>query len=221
MYALLRVAPGEPPWNPPHGQRNAETWTDGARNVEPGARNGAEIAQPRCYAGLVTTLDLRTIKLRSGERFHDAREVALEPLELGGQRYDPVPERPETAVTVSRVSSGFLFELEFEARLLGPCFRCLGDAGVTTSIRAREYQATSPGEADELRTPYLADDVLDLSAWARDAVALALPDKILCRRDCAGLCPTCGTDLNVDECTCGPPEPDSRWAALADLRERL
>jgi uncharacterized protein len=169
----------------------------------------------------MTTLNLRTIKLRSGEQFRDNRAVGLEPLELGGQRYVPVPEEPDAAITVSRVTSGFVFELAFEARLLGPCFRCLADASVTTPIRAREYQATSPGEADELETPYLVDETLDLSSWARDAVALALPDKILCRADCAGLCPGCGVDLNDGECTCAPEEPDTRWAALAQLKDRL
>ena len=169
----------------------------------------------------MTTLNLRTVKLRSGEQFRDVREVALEPLELGGQRYLPVPERPEAGLTITRVSSGLLFELEFEARLLGPCFRCLADAGVTTSIQSREYEATSPGESDELRTPYLDADTLDLSSWARDAVALSLPDKILCRADCAGLCPVCGADLNTDPHDHGEPEPDLRWAALAELKERL
>ena len=88
-------------------------------------------------------------------------------------------------------------------------------------ISAREYQATNPGEAEELRTPYLEADRLDLATWARDAVALALPDKILCRPDCAGLCPVCGRDLNVEPHVHDDDAVDSRWAALEELRERL
>ena len=88
-------------------------------------------------------------------------------------------------------------------------------------IAAREYEATSPGGSDELRTPYLADDRLDLSAWARDALALELPDKILCRSDCAGLCPTCGVDLNREPHEHVEEAIDTRWAPLAELRERL
>jgi uncharacterized protein len=87
-------------------------------------------------------------------------------------------------------------------------------------ISAREYHATNP-DSDELRTPYLEDDRLDLSAWARDAVALALPLQILCRPDCAGLCPVCGKDLNADPHTHDEEKSDSRWAALAELRDRL
>jgi uncharacterized protein len=169
----------------------------------------------------VTHLDLRTLKIRPGEEFRDTREVELEALEFGGQRYSPIPERPEVDLAVSRATSGLLFELAFDARLVGPCFRCLTDTGLTIPIRAREYQAASPGEADELRTPYVVDDRLDLSAWARDAIALAVPDKILCRPDCAGLCPVCGKDLNEEPHEHESEAGDPRWGALAELRDRL
>ena len=72
---------------------------------------------------------------------------------------------------------------------------------------------------EELRTPYLVDDQLEVSAWARDAVALALPDKILCRPDCAGLCPVCGKNLNDEPHEHEERAADPRWAALEALRE--
>jgi uncharacterized protein len=168
----------------------------------------------------MTTLNLRTLKLRSGEQFTDGREIRLEPFELGGQRYLPVPQAVPAELTITRASTGTVFELGFSARLHGPCYRCLGDAVLDVPIAAREYHATSP-DSEELQTPYLVDDRLDLSAWARDAVALALPDKILCRSDCAGLCPVCGKNLNDEPHDHGEPEPDPRWAALAELKDRL
>ncbi|HSK16424.1 MAG TPA: DUF177 domain-containing protein [Gaiellaceae bacterium] len=169
----------------------------------------------------MTTFSVRSVKLRPGEQFRDVREVELEPLALGGQRYLPVPEKPEAVLTLSQTSSGLVLELEFGVRMVGPCVRCLADAGVDVRVAAREYQATSPGDADELTTPYLADGKLDLSAWARDAVALALPDKILCREDCAGLCPVCGRDLNREPHEHEGEASDPRWSALAELREKL
>ena len=168
----------------------------------------------------VTTFNLRTTKLRSGEQFVDERSVDLEPLELGGQHYLPVPETVPAELSITRASTGTVFELRFDARLHGPCYRCLADAVLDVPISAREYEATNP-ESEELRTPYLDDDRLDLSAWARDAVALALPDQILCRSDCAGLCPDCGRNLNDEPHDHGEPEPDSRWSALGELKNRL
>jgi uncharacterized protein len=169
---------------------------------------------------MATTLNLRTIKLRSGEQFRDKREIQLEPLELGGQRYLPVPQEVPAELTITRASTGTVFELAFSVRLHGPCYRCLEDAVLELPLSAREYQATNP-ESDEMRTPYLDNDRLDLSAWARDALALELPDKILCKPDCAGLCPVCGKDLNLEPHDHGEPEPDSRWSALAELKNRL
>jgi uncharacterized protein len=169
----------------------------------------------------VTSFSLRSLRLRPGEEYRDAKEVELQPLVLGGQRYLPVPDKVDADLLVSRVSSGTVFELRYSARLHGPCYRCLSDAVLDVSVSAREYQATNPGEADELRTPYLVDDQLDLSAWARDALVLALPDQILCRPDCAGLCPVCGADLNVQPHEHDDQELDSRWAALSELRDRL
>jgi uncharacterized protein len=169
----------------------------------------------------VTAVNLRTVRLQSGEQFRDVKEVELEPFELGGQRYVPIPPSPEAALTITRISSGLMLELEFAVRLVGPCIRCLADAGAPVEVRAREYQATSPGESDELTTPYVAEERLDLSAWARDAVALSLPDKILCREDCAGLCPVCGRDLNSEPHSHEEAEADPRWEKLAELKDRL
>jgi uncharacterized protein len=169
----------------------------------------------------VSTFSLRTVKLRPGEQFRDVVDVTLQPLELGGQRYVPVPETPEAVLSLTQTSSGLVLDLELDVRVLGPCMRCLADAGLDVHVKSREYQATSPGESEELTTPYIADGKLDLSAWAHDAVALALPDKILCRDDCAGLCPVCGKDLNREPHEHEGKGADPRWAALSDLRDRL
>lgn len=164
---------------------------------------------------------MRTARLRPGEVFRESIPIDLDPLELSGERYTPVPARPEGSLQLTRLTSGTLFELAFDVALEGPCFRCLEGASVPIEIRAREYQDASGEGGEQTTNPYLADDRLELSAWARDAIALALPDKILCDEACAGLCAGCGANLNVAECTCGPPEPDPRFAKLADLRDRL
>jgi DUF177 domain-containing protein len=167
------------------------------------------------------SFSLRQLKLRPGEEYRDEIQLDLEPLEFGGERYLPVPDTVPAELAITKASTGMVFQLAFTARLHGPCYRCLGDAVLEVPIAAREYQATNPDGADELRTPYVEGDKLDLAAWARDAVALALPDKILCRTDCAGLCPACGKNLNDEPHTHEDEPTDSRWAALESLREQL
>jgi uncharacterized protein len=169
----------------------------------------------------VSVLNVRTVKLRPGEEHRSEQEVVLEPIRLGGERYLPVPDRIPAELAITRASTGIVFSLAFVGRLHGPCFRCLEETVVEERIAAREYQATNPGGSEELSTPYLEDDRLDLSAWARDALLLALPDKILCRPDCAGLCPVCGKDLNLEPHTHEETAADPRWAALSELRDKL
>ena len=168
----------------------------------------------------MTSFSLSQVRLRPGQEHRDALEVELPAFEFGGQRYLPVPELVTALLVVTRAMSGTVLGLSFAARLHGPCYRCLGDAVLEVPIRAREYHAES-SQDDELKTPYLVAGNLDVSAWARDAVALALPEKILCRPDCAGLCPVCGKNLNEEPHEHEEEHGDPRWAALEALREEL
>jgi uncharacterized protein len=166
----------------------------------------------------VTTFDLRKLRLRSGDQARERVEIELEPLHLAGQEYEPRPNPVAAELVVSRAATGTVLELAFDVSLHGPCFRCLEDAELALSLNLREYQATKP-ESEEERTEYIDDEQLDLSAWARDEIVLALPEQILHDPDCAGLCPVCGKDLNVEPHEHVEETVDPRWAALSELRE--
>ena len=164
-----------------------------------------------------TVIDLGRLTLSYGDGARLDMPVRLDPFELGGQTYQPAPDSPIVRLDVSRPSGGFAFRLRFPVHLEGPCMRCLEPAEHELSVDAREID--QPGGGDELSSPYLDDDQLDIGAWARDALALALPTQIACREDCKGLCPICGENLNE----AGPEhvherEPDPRWAALRELK---
>jgi uncharacterized protein len=167
----------------------------------------------------MTSFSLRQVKLRPGEQYRDALEVELSPLDYGGQRYLPVPHEVPAEFEVTRANTGTVFRLAFTTRLHGPCYRCLDDAVLELPIRAQEYQDDAPTH-EEMATPYLEADLLDVSAWARDAIALALPEKILCRLDCAGLCGVCGRNQNDEPHTHTEERTDPRWAALEALRDQ-
>jgi len=167
----------------------------------------------------MTSFELRRLKLRPGEEHREELQVELPVFEFGGQRYLPVPDEVPAELVVTRAVTGTVFTLRFAARLHGPCYRCLGDAVLDVPIDAREYQAQTPDD-EELTTPYVVADRLDVSAWARDMVVIALPEKILCRPDCAGLCPVCGKNLNDEPHEHPEESADPRWEALNALRER-
>lgn len=164
------------------------------------------------------SFDLGRLRLSSGEGRRLVLEVALEPLSFGGETYAVTPPAVEATLDISRMThDGYALRLRFEAALAGPCQRCLELAHPEIAVDAREVD--QPGDVEELRSPYVDDEVLDVLAWAHDALALALPAQLLCREDCAGLCPVCGADLNA----AGPEHaheraPDPRWAKLGELR---
>jgi uncharacterized protein len=169
----------------------------------------------------MTRFPLRNLTLRPGEEYREEIALQIEPFELGGQRYLTVPADVPAALTITRATSGDVFELSFVARLHGPCMRCLAEAAADVPIDVREYEDADADAAEDLHTEYVVDDQLELSSWARDAVALALPDQILCRDECAGLCAVCGLDLNVEPHEHETESADPRWAALEQLRDEL
>lgn len=162
-----------------------------------------------------TIIDLVRLSLAHGEGRRLDLPVALEPLRLGGQSYT-APDAVSARLDVSRPSNGYAFRLRFPLRIEGPCMRCLEGAALETEVDAREV-AQENTDDEELCSPYVVDDELDLGRWAHDAAVLAIPGQFLCRSDCAGLCPVCGETLN-DGGHEHETEPDPRWAALRNLK---
>jgi uncharacterized protein len=165
-----------------------------------------------------TIIDLARLSLSHGEGRRLEEPVQLKPLELAGQAYVS-PESVPVRLDVSRPSGGYAFRLRFPVRIEGPCMRCLEGAALEAEVDVREV-AQENTDDEELLSPYVSDDELDLGRWVHDAAVLAIPTRFLCRPDCAGLCPVCGESLNDAD----PAEhehesePDPRWAKLKELK---
>jgi uncharacterized protein len=162
------------------------------------------------------TFDLAGLQLGPGAGRRAQLHVAIDDLLLGGEHYRAQPQLVPATLDVSRTTGGgYALRLRFEASLSGPCMRCLEPAAPLVAVDSREVSQPS----EQLDSPYLDGDVLDLHSWAHDALALSMPAKLVCRPDCAGLCPVCGADLN----RAGPEhhheqERDPRWAKLSEIR---
>jgi uncharacterized protein len=169
-------------------------------------------------AAAFNTIDLDQLALAPGAGRRIELEAEPPPIELGGQTYAFDPARIPAQLEVSRTSSGHAMRLTFDAVLAGPCMRCLEDANVALAVEAREVHQPGTGD-EELDSPYVAEGELDVQAWAHDALILNMPATLLCRADCAGLCPVCGESLNDAEPAAHEHEtaPDPRWAKLREL----
>jgi uncharacterized protein len=166
-----------------------------------------------------TIVDLARLSLAYGEGARLDLPVGIAALQLGGQDYATTATAVDARLEVSRLSAGYAFRLRFPLRVEGPCMRCLDSAAVEVAVDAREVHQRDT-EDEELCSPYIEDDDLDLGRWAHDAAVLATPTRVLCRPDCAGLCPVCGESLNDTDPTAHQHETgsDPRWAKLNELK---
>ncbi len=170
-------------------------------------------------------LDLNSVGLMPGAGRRVEMSVAVDDLVFASERYTVAPQPLPVTLDISRLSGhGFALRARFTAQVIGPCMRCLKPARLSLEIESREVDtgaSVAIADADEdLLSPYVVDDALDVAAWARDALIVNLPATLLCREDCAGLCPVCAADLSEvgdgHSHDSGPQDP--RWAKLRELR---
>jgi uncharacterized protein len=110
-----------------------------------------------------------------------------------------------------------------EAALLQECRRCLKPVPGTLAEEVTMVFVPSTSEnAEEDGDVRLFDDhaaELDLSDSVREELLLAIDLFVVCDPECKGLCPRCGTNRNVETCSCTTAEADPRWDALRALKE--
>lgn len=140
-------------------------------------------------------------------------------------------EKPlEASLTVVPAEEGCLVRGRLSGEVVVPCNRCAEDAGVTIDTRFDEFEEIPPEEsaagadgAPDGECHVVFDrhaPMLDLAAVCWEQFMLSLPVAPLCKEDCKGLCPSCGTNLNEGECSCERGHDDPRMAPLRDLARR-
>jgi len=165
---------------------------------------------------MANPLRVNTVELlrRPGE--HRDLDVTL-PFSAFGVEDDRVePESPvHVHVRLDALNDGVAVSGTIEFPWHGSCRRCAVDVAgqVTADVDERYQEHVTDPDA------FAFDGMqLDLEPMVREIVLLEAPSTPLCRADCAGLCPVCGTDLNAGSCSCDASVADPRWGALDQLR---
>ncbi len=116
--------------------------------------------------------------------------------------------------TLERITDGIVASGRVAVRYRAECSRCLAPIDRPLVVGFSEVFEVTPLAGE---TYPLEHDTVDLEAPLRDVVLCELPLVPVCRPDCAGLCPGCGADRNLEPCRCAAPAGDPRWAPLAVL----
>ncbi|MGI9053741.1 MAG: YceD family protein [Ilumatobacteraceae bacterium] len=182
--------------------------------------NGAVTGHP---ALRVNALELARVP---GSRRSVTASIPLDALEIDDPR---LSDDVDVDVTLESTIDDIDVRGELTVAWSDECRRCLRPLSEVLRIPIDERYAepgeggtttwTDPDDRIDLDTFPIANGQIDLRSMVREGVLLGVLEAPLCRDDCEGLCPTCGTDLAGGPCGCEPAIGDERWAVLDQLRE--
>ena len=167
---------------------------------------------------------------RPGQRRELVRSVPAD--EFGDEPWGPAVDELDGPIDLDllleSVSGGVLVRGTIGATARSTCARCLANTPRRWEVDVLELHRSIVDSEDELEVggeddlDYQlvdGDTQIELDGMVRDALVVGQPVRVLCRTDCAGLCPTCGADRNTDPCDHGDEQAvDARWEALRGLR---
>ena len=163
-------------------------------------------------------LDLKPLFSGSRDTLSVEFEMDLSEFDFLGVK----PFRSPVAISGKIVSRAGIVESQLDCKVsyVGFCDRCLNETAVDYIAKINRTIVVSLEDEDSVQNDDVAvvpDMKLDLEDFCYDDIVMSLPTKILCKADCRGLCPDCGTDLNLGSCSCQKKEIDPRLAALTEL----
>ena len=139
-------------------------------------------------------------------------------------------ERPfygkhKSSITLNKLHDQLIISVTTDFKVKYQCDRCGCEfkSNLKSDYKMVYLMNEAPEETESLNVSYLSReaDKIDITNDVREFALLSVPMKNLCKDDCKGLCPKCGTDLNIGNCTCTTEEIDPRWKPLMELKDKL
>lgn len=165
-------------------------------------------------------IDVTELRKGVGKSERHEFELELEPTAVSGQE---VKFSRPLRVMVSLLNTGpsIVAQVAFDTSVEFACARCLRPG--TVEIRGRFEEEFKPRQSGEERpgrsesVNYFDDNIIDLTESVTDNLYLSLPMRFICSEECKGLCPICGTNLNLRTCDCKGEAIDPRLAVLRKI----
>ncbi len=146
----------------------------------------------------------------------DVRLLGI-PVEAGYDAGYTIDEPVELNAKARSLRDGVEMEGTISGAIHTQCARCLCDVEYPVNIEFCEFFSEEGGE----EVYPIVDDDIPMDRMILEAISLSLPNRIICREDCKGLCPVCGCDLNKEQCDCSTNnEKDSPFSQLKGLFDK-
>jgi len=159
--------------------------------------------------------------------------IDMESIESKMGIFPIIKKEPFTLHLINRENKRLLIRGESDVVVSVPCDRCLTEVPVTLHLvidknlpievpdgnSAEEKMPAASAEDDDIleQLEYMNGCQLDADRLVYGEILFVWPAKVLCKEDCRGICPECGTNLNETDCGCGQSVPDPRMAAFQDV----
>ena len=168
-------------------------------------------------------MDVSLALKNPGHEFPFALELLLHDQDFAGEEIKFLTPA-KLKGTYSLAGAGVTVRGELECEYQRQCALCLGPVKAKAECEFEDLFYKEPNPEDPNDLFLIENYTIDMTAYAESVVFLSMPMTVKCKPDCKGLCPVCGTDLNVSQCSCGradtPSETRKPFAALEDLLTR-
>ncbi|MCC8073286.1 MAG: DUF177 domain-containing protein [Clostridiales bacterium] len=155
--------------------------------------------------------------LFNGSVEHKSIDYSMDLRNLIYSTYNPIKKDVEVKGDITSKADIVRLDLNIDFDFFGYCDRCADDVKKHFSVNVHRIIVENlQNEHDDDDYIIVKNRELDLDEFVNEEVSLSLPNKILCKEDCKGLCPQCGTNLNVNKCNC-KKDVDPRMEVLLQL----
>ena len=169
-------------------------------------------------------IELETLEGRKGEFAHVYQPDDLNPIDERVRLTEPAAVTGKIRLPGNEV----FVNGHIDTRVQVECDRCLQPVELPVNadfaleyISGSDYESSQVAELteNEMSVSVFDGKAIDVDEIVKEQILLTVPTRMLCREDCKGICPECGTDRNTGECDCVTKDIDPRWAALKNLTE--
>ena len=164
-------------------------------------------------------IDFRELLSGSGNEISYPANIDMTSLDDGVNRYPVIRKEPFVIQAYKTGKDKVQIQCEGSGTLSIPCDRCLEPVEINIDFNVDDVVEFNKTESDEEQEEkdYIDGYNLDVDRLIFGELLVSIPGKILCREDCKGLCPVCGTNLNVAECGCDRDVLDPRMSVFKDI----
>ena len=166
-------------------------------------------------------VELSKVIFYEGYTIQQESKLDLTDITVQGEKFPVLAPDPVKLKIVNSGDSVLAIQVQGKVSAVIPCSRCLEDVkyDFPLSIERSVDMKLSAEEMEESEEEYnfIEKGHLNVDQLVKNELLINWPIRVLCKKDCKGICSRCGANLNLGDCGCDREELDPRMAAVKDI----